>query len=395
MTKRVFRAAVAVCLILAVSCQTKKKGTFTVSGTFKNADKLTAVEGPISKVYLMEVAYGKDQPPVILDSAKLPVSNGSFNVSGMTKTQEIYELVFGNNAIAVPLINDATDIRVNVDLGKKDDFYEVSGSPASSQLKELITVFGKKNFELERTMADYDSLRQANAPDSLVQAAVTRKNNAQQDLNTYLKQFLNTGTNATLSALALSWSSRTFTRPEFESFLSDLLRKYPDNVVLAGLKQNYDQQLAQMAEQEKHEKDNSWVGKQAPDFSEPDANGHEVSLASYKGKYLLVDFWASWCGPCRAENPNVVNAYNEYKGKNFAILGVSLDKEKDAWQEAILADKLAWTHVSDLKYWQSKAVSTFKFEGIPFNVLIDPQGKIIAEGLRGDDLQNELKTVLK
>lgn len=395
MTKSAFRAAIAVCLVLAVSCQPKKKGTFTVSGTFKNADKLTAVAGPISKVFLMEVAYSKDQPPVILDSAKLPVSNGTFTVSGMTRTEEIYELVFGNNAIAVPLINDASDVHVNVDLGKTDDFYTVSGSPASSQLKDLITVFGKKNFELERTMADLDSLRQANAPDSLLKTAVAQKDNALQDLNTYLKQVLNTSTDATLSALTLSFSSRTFTKAEFEPFLSDLLRKYPGNVVLAGLKQNYDEQLAQMADKEKREKENSWVGKQAPDFSEPDINGHEVSLASYRGKYLLVDFWASWCGPCRAENPNVLNAYNEFKGKNFAILGVSLDKEKDAWQEAIRADKLPWTHISDLKYWQSKAVSTFKFEGIPFNILVDPQGKIIAESLRGDDLENELKTVLK
>lgn len=395
MTKRAFGVAAAVCLLLAASCQTKKKGTFTVSGSFKNADKLTAVEGPISKVYLMEVAYGKDQPPVILDSAKLPVSSGSFTVSGMAKTQEIFELVFGNNAIAVPLINDAPEVRVDVDLGKKDDFYDVSGSTASAQLKDLITVFGKKNFEFERSVADLDSLKQTNAPDSLVQAAVTQQQNALQDLNTYLKQTLNTGTNATLCALALSWSSRTFTRPEFESSLSDLLRKYPDNAVLTGLKQSYDQQLAQMAEQEKNEKENSWVGKQAPDFSEPDASGHDVSLASFKGKYLLVDFWASWCAPCRAENPNVVKAYNQFKGKNFAILGVSLDKEKDAWQEAVRADGLAWTHVSDLKYWESKAVSTFKFNGIPFNILIDPQGKIIAEGLRGDELENELKSVLK
>src|ERR1700761_8881524 len=154
MLRRASCAVIATCLILACSCQTKKKGTFTVSGTFKNADKLTAVEGPISKVYLMEVAYGKDQPPVILDSARLPVSNGSFNVSGVTRNQQIYELVFGNNAIAVPLINDEPDIRVNVDLGKKDDFYDVSGSAASSQLKELITVFGKKNFEVEKDMAD-------------------------------------------------------------------------------------------------------------------------------------------------------------------------------------------------------------------------------------------------
>jgi thiol-disulfide isomerase/thioredoxin len=119
-----------------------------------------------------------------------------------------------------------------------------------------------------------------------------------------------------------------------------------------------------------------------------------VSLSSFHGKYLLVDFWASWCGPCRAENPNVVRAYNEFKGKNFAILGVSLDKERDAWLEAIRADGLGWTHVSDLKFWQSKAVETFNFNGIPFNVLIDPQGTVIAEGLRGEFLEEKLKEVL-
>src|ERR1700748_119647 len=116
--KNVLWVALAACLVW--SCQTKKKGTFSVSGTFKNADKLAAVEGPVSKVYLLEVTYGKDQPPVVLDSAKIPVSNGSFTLSGITRTQEIFELVFGNNVIAVPLINDAPDIKVNVDLGKKD-----------------------------------------------------------------------------------------------------------------------------------------------------------------------------------------------------------------------------------------------------------------------------------
>jgi peroxiredoxin len=394
MIKKIAGSIFVACLILAWGCQPKKKGTFSVSGTFKNGDKLASIEGPISKVYLIEVVYGKDQSPIVLDSAKLPPGSGSFSVTGFARGQELFELVFGNNSITVPLINDVSDVRVNVDLGKRDDFYTVKGSDASSQLKELITVFGKKNFEVEKTMADLDSLKGANAPDSLLIAGTNKKNNAIQDLNYYLKQFLNTGNNGTIDGLALSWASRSFSRSEFESSLTDLARKFPDNTLLMGLKQSYDQQRAVMAEQERKEIENSWVGRQAPELALPDAKGKLVSLASYKGKYLLVDFWASWCGPCRAENPNVVRVYDEFKGKNFAILGVSLDKERDAWQEAIHADRLEWTHVSDLKFWNSKAVETFKFNGIPFNVLIDPQGKVIAEGLRGGDLESKLKEVL-
>ncbi|HTI09622.1 MAG TPA: TlpA disulfide reductase family protein [Puia sp.] len=377
-------------LLVMASCHEKKKGSFSVAGTFKNADKLASMEGPVSKVFLLEVPYGKDQPPVVLDSVKISGNNGSFSLSGAARSQEVYELVFGNNAIAVPLVNDAQEIKVNVDLGKKDDFYEVSGSDATTQLKDLITIFGKKNFEVERSMGELDSLKQANAPDSVLLAATTKKNNTIQDLNTYLKQFINTNGNATVCALALSWSSRSFTKADFEASLNDLGKKYPNNAVLQGLKLNYEQQLAQMADK----KETSWVGKQAPDLALPDANGHPIPLTSYKGKFLLVDFWASWCGPCRAENPNVVKAYSEFKNKNFAILGVSLDKDKDAWQQAIQADKLDWAHVSDLKYWNSKAVEVFKFEGIPFNVLIDPQGKIIGESLRGEELEKKLKEVL-
>ena len=381
-------------LILVYSCHEKKKGGFTVTGTYKNADKLALMEGPVTKAFLLEVPYGKDQSPVVLDSIKISGNNGSFSLSGAAKSQEVYELVFGSNALAVPLVNDASEIKVDVDLGKKDDFYEVSGSEATGQLKDLITIFGKKNFEVEKSMGDLDSLKQANAPDSVQIVATTKKNNAIQDLNTYLKQFINTNGNATVCALALSWSSRSFTKADFETSLNDLIKKYPDNGVLLGLKQNYEQQLAQMADKQQQQKEGAWVGKQAPEMALPDVNGKNISLASYKGKYLLVDFWASWCGPCRAENPNVVKAYNEFKNKNFAILGVSLDKEKDAWQQAIKADKLEWAHVSDLKFWNSKAVDIFKFEGIPFNVLIDPQGKIIGESLRGEELESKLKEVL-
>jgi len=374
------------------ACVQKKKGGFTVEGAFKNADKLSVTDGPVNRVYLLELPSGKDQsqPPIVLDSAKLTGNNGHFTLTGMTHSQEIYEVVFGNDLLAVPVVNDVPEMKINVDLGKKDDFYDISGSEASNQLKDLVNLFGRKDYEVGRSMTQLDSLKSIHASDSAMLAATDVKNRAIQDLNTYLKQFLNTNNNAPVSALALGWASRSLTKSEFEAILDNLVKKFPTSPIIQGIKLDYDKQVAQLEKQ-----NSSWVGRQAPELSLPDVNGRNVSLSSFKGKYLLVDFWASWCGPCRAENPNVVAAYREFKDKNFTILGVSLDKEKGAWQDAIKEDHLTWTHVSDLKYWQSQAVETFHFEGIPFNVLIDPDGKIIGQGLRGDELENKLKEVLK
>lgn len=137
------------------------------------------------------------------------------------------------------------------------------------------------------------------------------------------------------------------------------------------------------------------IGAPAPEFAMNDVSGKPVSLSSFRGKVVLVDFWASWCAPCRQENPNVVAAYNQFKDKGFTILGVSLDKDKAAWEKAIVDDKLTWTHVSDLKYWDNAAAKLYKVQSIPANFLLDKEGRIIAKDLRGQALTAKLAEVLK
>ena len=135
------------------------------------------------------------------------------------------------------------------------------------------------------------------------------------------------------------------------------------------------------------------VGQPAPEIALPDPQGKIVPLSSMKGKYVLVDFWAKWCGPCRQENPNVVRAYQKYKDKGFTVYGVSLDRNRADWLQAIQQDNLTWTHVSDLKYWQSEAAKTYNITGIPFSLLLDPNGVIIAKNLRGAALHQKLEEI--
>jgi peroxiredoxin len=376
---------------LFISCKSADKSGFQVKLSYKNSDKLITPQNTGKSdgwVFLEEIVYGKSQLPLIVDSQKISGVSGSLTFKGKSKTQGIFELVFGENALAVPLINDVSEIDIDADLSKTKDFYSVSGSPASKQLQDLLNMVGNKNNEIQAAFNQLDSLKKINAPDSVLVAANLRKNSAIDQLNDYFRHFIQNTPNATLGVLALGWASRTLPPADMDSALKSLKTRFPGNAFLADMEKGSQQQ------QPEQPANDSWVGKTVPELSMPDVNGKEVSISSFRGKFVLIDFWASWCGPCRMENPNVVKAYNEFKAKNFTVLGVSLDKDKDAWKKAIAQDHLSWTHMSDLKYWSSQAVETFGFQGIPFNVLVDPSGKVIAESLRGEDLDSKLKQVL-
>ncbi len=375
-----------------ISCKSGDKNMFQVKLAYKNSDKMINPQNSGKSnewVFLEEIIYGKNQLPVILDSQKISGPSGSLTFQGKNTQEGIYELVFGDNILAIPLINDVPGIQIDADLSKTKDFYSVSGSVASKQLQSLLDSVGSKNTEIQNSFNTLDSLKKMNAPDSVLVAANNTKNTAISSLNDYLKQFIQTTPNATLGVLALGWASRSLPPAEMDSQLKGLKTRFPGNTFLAEMEKASSQQ-----QQAEPSSGASWVGKTVPELTMPDVNGNDISISSFRGKYLLIDFWASWCGPCRMENPNVVKAYNAFKGKNFTILGVSLDKDKESWKKAISQDHLAWSQMSDLKYWNSQAVDIFGFQGIPYNVLVDPSGKVIGESLRGEELDAKLKQVL-
>ncbi len=381
------------CAAIFVSCKSVDSNQFEVKLSYVNADKLVSnADGTkvTQWVFLEQIAYGKSQLPLILDSQKLTHVSGNLTFKAKAKSQNIFELVVGDNINAIPLINDGSEVSIKADFSKTKDFYTITGSPVSQQLQELLGQVGRKNNDIQNSFNELDSLKKINASDSVLVAANNIKNTSIAGLNTYLRQFIRSTPNATLAVLALGWASRSLPPAEMDSISKNVKARFPGNSFLAEMEKGNQQQQAAPEPASA----NSWVGKTVPEMTMPDVLGKDISISSFRGKYVLIDFWASWCGPCRMENPNVVKVFNQYKAKNFTVLGVSLDKDKDAWKKAIAQDHLAWTQISDLKYWNSQSVEIFGFQGIPFNVLVDPSGKVVAQELRGEELESKLKQIL-
>jgi peroxiredoxin len=368
-----------------VSCKHAEKKEFEVSGIIKNArDKI---------VYLQETPLGAGER-FVADSAVID-DQGSYRLKARAAEESLYSLSLKNETYPFAfVINDASKITVNADAQNQND-YEVKGSSASKSLKEFSIAASNKWTELYWLGHEMDSLKKAGAADSVLTNTNSRGSSKLNELQNFVSRYIKSSSDPITSVWALGSYSQLFSMSDYQALLNGLVKKFPDHKGIAAIKEMNDRQVALAKQKSEESQAAEWVGKQAPEFSMPDVNGNEIKLSSFKGKYVLVDFWASWCVPCRKENPNVVQAYNKYKDKNFTILGVSLDKEKDDWLNAIQKDKLSWTQVSDLQEWNSLAVSTFNFDGIPFNVLIDPNGKIIGESLRGEELERKLQEVLK
>lgn len=330
------------------------------------------------------------QGSTIIDSATSD-DKGNFVLKAEASEPGLYRARFSEEDKYILLSLDKGKATIDANWQSLEN-YTVEGSEGSKSL----SIYLKTIREFIRDIRTIDiilSKPETQANDSLFAQASADQRDMQVSLTRYVEQYIDTTKHLPNALFAISMLNPQAEKTFIDAFVSNISTRFPDSKLGTDFIEKYNEQTM-AAEQEASNSLAPAVGTKAPALQLTNVDGKQVSLDDYKGKYVLVDFWASWCVPCRQENPNVVAAYKQYKNKNFTVLGVSLDDKKDKWMQAIEKDGLNWEHVSDLKRWESIVVRDFGIVAIPSNILVDPDGVIIARDLRQEALHSKLKEVL-
>ncbi|MDX5423301.1 MAG: AhpC/TSA family protein [Hymenobacteraceae bacterium] len=369
--KKVVMAASAA--VILVSCQGNKStsngaNSYTLEGKLNNASS--------GQIYLFELG---PQQFIPRDTAEIN-QDGTFAFEGKVEEPTFYRLSMDQQN-GLMLVLDSGKIKVEADAKDINGTAKVEGSEDTrlfQELNKLVNESRLQQMELEQRFSQ--AMQQGNEQEA------EKIRQEYLVLQRKVKDFIAQHPGSVVSAFGTASLIDPVNDFAFADSMAHLFNENIPNSKYTAMLNERLQPYRSTA-----------IGQTAPDFSLPTPEGDSKSLSSLRGKYVLIDFWASWCGPCRKENPNVVKMYNEYKnkGEGFEIFGVSLDQSRDKWLKAIADDKLTWPHVSDLKGWESSAAQLYNVTAIPQTVLVDPEGKIIAKGLRGEELEQKLASLLK
>ena len=375
-------------LILAGAFAGCKNGSSIVSGT---------LEKPVKGEFLYLFEYGADEL-IQVDSIKMK-EDGKFSFEREIKVPTLFLIKTSNINFFQALLEPGEKLQIEAIYDSLNNPTSLSGSAGTEKMVEY-------NKALKNTVSKLMSLNEIyqnseGSPDMarVIQSLDSMANQYLNEINIYTKRYIDENIKSLASLVALYQQVAPqiyILNPEkdlryFVKVDSSLFSSYPES---APVKTLHEQVQALVGRSNPTSLIN--IGDIAPEISLPAPDGKFVNLSSTRGKVVLLDFWAAWCGPCRQENPNLVSAYNKYAGKGFTIFQVSLDKTKEAWLKGIQDDNLSqWTHVSDLKYWNSVVVPMYKIESIPHSLLLDKEGKIIAMDLRGALLEEKLAEIFK
>ncbi len=349
---------------------------YSCGGTERANDGMVRISGKVENPPegIITLSMFTETKPKVLDTLQVNEA-GEFSYDLENADPNFFELnLYGGKVVRLALYKE--DVEVNYDFSTAGD-PEIKGSKDSQEMLKIAALMEDYQAKVNKLNEAYYEAMNANNTEAIKQIqldALALEDNQGAEVKKTIESMGNSF--ASLAAVGLLNTKNDF------QFIDELVARldaaYPETKMIVQMKQQLDEMRALS------------IGQVAPEIEMENPQGELVKLSDMKGKYVMIDFWAAWCKPCREENPNVVRLYNKYKDKGFEVFGVSLDRTKEAWVKAIADDGLEWTQVSDLKYFNSAAAEIYQIEAIPATYLLDPEGRIIAKDLRGASLENKL-----